>query len=312
MKKIMALFIGALFFLTSISAFSVIGIKVYSNCETKIIASDEYQFKFGCIVEEFDNAEYILGSPPANSWDWRDHGIMTSVKNQGKCGSCVAFAMVGALEAVYKWKKDEYLNLAEAHLFFCGGGECDDGWSISEAVIQVEIDGVCDESCFPYTDHDQGCNPCNDWEDRVKKAKWEYVDGTGIFGRSSMKNALVTYGPLATYFVVYDDFLNFWYSPGDTVYRRTSNTDIAGHAVVLVGYDDAQQCWICKNSWGYSDGNGDGYFKIGYGQAGIANYGAYIKEVGNKKKSINAPSFYHSMENIFAQFPILQKILLKL
>ena len=36
----------------------------------------------------------------------------------------------------------------------------------------------------------------------------------------------------------------------------------------MIGYDDTQNCWICKNSWGTGWGE-DGYFKIAYGQCGM-------------------------------------------
>ena len=40
------------------------------------------------------------------------------------------------------------------------------------------------------------------------------------------------------------------------------------HCILIVGYDDAEKAWICKNSWGTGWGD-KGYFRIGYGECGI-------------------------------------------
>jgi C1A family cysteine protease len=61
-----------------------------------------------------------------------------------------------------------------------------------------------------------------------------------------MKEWLASSGSLVGCFVVYEDF--FWYGGG--IYHHEYGDVTAGHCVEIVGYNDADGCWICKNSWG--------------------------------------------------------------
>lgn len=230
-----------------------------------------FLYGLGCIPEELGNSTANLSinfvAPP--SWDWRSKGIMTSVKNQGACGACVAFATVGAFEAIIKWKTGLTTDLSEAHLFFCSGGTCDTGMYVSTALNYLETYGTPDEDCFPYDGAyygtDLSCSDtCDDWQQRAYKIDdWDWVSGA-----TNIKNALVNYGPLIVTYAVYTDFDDYWADPSawpDQVYYHYYGTLRGYHAVVLVGYDDAGGYWICKNSWGTSGGI-NGYFKIKYGE----------------------------------------------
>ena len=241
-----------------------------------VLFSQDYKINengrgLGCLPENRDENKVVkltLAGVPS-SYDWRDYGVMTSVKNQGGCGSCVAFGTIGAFEAVIQVDGGPSTDLSEAHLFFCGGGNCTDGWYISTALNYLVNYGTPDESCFPYQDHDMSCsNTCSDWQVRARKIlTWSLV----AQDITSIKSALVSHGPLVARFDLYTDFYSY---PGG-VYHHTWGSLEGGHCVTIVGYNDSQSCWICKNSWGSSWGE-SGYFRMGYGECGIESYVAYI------------------------------------
>ncbi len=56
------------------------------------------------------------------------------------------------------------------------------------------------------------------------------------------------------------------------------NSQPGGHAILIVGYDDAQGCWICKNSWGTGWGE-SGFFRVKYGNTIRETYDAYLISV---------------------------------
>lgn len=219
-----------------------------------------------------DQAAFGAFSAPT-SVDWRNkdgQNFVTPVKNQGGCGSCVAFGTVAAVESRVKISRGAayVVDLSEAHLFYCiaraQGRTCagnSGGWWPGPAMQAFQDIGVTDEACYPYTAGDQNCTGRgSDWASRVIKT----TGYTKLNNIAAMKEWISTNGPVEACFTVYSDF--FSYHSG--VYRKTSNTVEGGHCVCVVGYDDAAGCWICKNSWGTGFGE-SGFFRIGYGQCGI-------------------------------------------
>ena len=69
---------------------------------------------------------------------------------------------------------------------------------------------------------------------------------------------------------VYNDF----YSYRSGVYSYTTGSYLGAHAVLVVGYDDVNQCFIVKNSWGTGWGEA-GYFMIAYSEVGGTSNFAY-------------------------------------
>ena len=61
--------------------------------------------------------------------------------------------------------------------------------------------------------------------------------------------------------LVYEDFRH--YKSG--IYSRVSGKYLGGHAVLLVGYNDDEEYFMVKNSWG-PDWGEDGYFRIAYSE----------------------------------------------
>jgi C1A family cysteine protease len=200
--------------------------------------------------------------------DWRNHhGInaVTSVKDQGGCGSCVSFACCGAIESMTLINSGSSLDLAEADSHFCSshGATCA-GWWPDECLDQIIARGVCDEGRFLYAtafpNGDIWANPpqCILAADRDKHAV-KIVSRVELPDPATVKNYLTNIGPVAGCFTVYDDF--YHYKTG--VYHHVTGNISGGHCVLIIGYSEKEQCWIGKNSWNSSWGD-NGFFKIAY------------------------------------------------
>jgi PKD repeat protein len=246
-----------------------------------------------------------------SSIDWRGKdGInwMTPIRDQGFCGSCVAFASLGVAESlvgISQGAPNASVDLSEADIFTSGGRNCREaqGWYLDAAAAKLKNDGVADETCFPYQlscswaggrfGCDFSSSRCADWQSRVTKtSSWNYVEQNS----TQIKNYLLQ-GPVLAGIWVYDDF--FLYKTG--AYKFTScisdstgqwTTDKnkctpGGHAVVIVGYNDAGGYWIVRNSWATTWGD-QGYVKIKYGEIGIEDWVIAIQKEGTPSAGVVA------------------------
>ncbi|KAI9208891.1 uncharacterized protein BJ171DRAFT_564756 [Polychytrium aggregatum] len=210
-------------------------------------------------------SEAVLAAVLPTSWDSRSSGWVSSIKNQGQCGSCVAFSSAATVESTFLSQQHLSLDVSEADIFFClaaGQAQCSTGWYPSTAASAISQSGVAMESCFPYggalNGQDQSCKSGCARTGGISEATFSSVD--------QFKQHIMTYGAVFTGFTVYSDFENC--CSNNQVYMQQSNQQLGGHAVSIVGWDDSKQAWLCKNSWTASWGT-NGFFWIGYGQSGI-------------------------------------------
>ncbi|RJK96375.1 C1 family peptidase [Vallicoccus soli] len=195
----------------------------------------------------------------------------TPVKDQGACGSCVAFGTAAAMEVTYRRTglTTEPLDLSEAHLFYCHardeGRTCGTGWYPERALVAARSKGVTTEDKYPYVAGDQdGSGLAPDWQDSLATVTdFEMVTGDPL----AMKRAIVERGAVVACLHVYQDFFSY----GGGVYTHVTGEHAGGHCVLLVGYDDDEGCWLGRNSWGTGWGEG-GYFRIAYGECLIEGY----------------------------------------
>jgi PKD repeat protein len=253
--------------------------------------------KITIVEPEKGKVPILSGGALPESFDWRVNGgnYVTNIKNQG-CNDCWAFASAAALESKVKIVKGNAaypVDLSEQQIKCIGHGTCTD-WNLGGTFDFLVNTGTPYEACFPYVGGTVAGDPecdlarCSCWDKasltKVTSYDFKTLDAgwANTISRDDLKTAIRDKGPVAVHMVVYDDFMDF-YAGG--VYQHTaSSTPRGGHFVAIIGWNDADQAWICKNSWGtgwgedpYGRSGENGYFRMAYAEpAGDFGYNVMI------------------------------------
>ncbi|CAA3010049.1 cysteine protease RD19A-like [Olea europaea subsp. europaea] len=205
-------------------------------------------------------------------FDWREHGAVAPVKNQGSCGSCWSFSTTGALEGANFLATGKLVSLSEQQLVDCDHecdpdepGSCDSGCNgglmNSAFEYTLKAGGLMREEDYPYTGTDRGTCKFDKKKVAAKVGNFSAVS----LDEDQIAANLVKNGPLAV--AINALYMQTYVGGVSCPFICSKRLD---HGVLLVGYGSAgyapirmqeKPYWIIKNSWGENWGE-KGYYKI--------------------------------------------------
>ncbi|EAR99862.1 papain family cysteine protease (macronuclear) [Tetrahymena thermophila SB210] len=203
--------------------------------------------------------------------DWRTKGAVTSVKNQGHCGSCWAFSAAGLMESFNFIKHKNLTDFSEQQLVDCVNSAngyysngCNGGWPESCLDYSSKF-GITTLQSYPYVGVQKKCN-ITGANNGFKPKSWKQIPNTSKDLQNALNNSPVS--------VVVD--ASTWSHYRSGVYNGCDQTKIRlNHAVLAVGYDQFGN-WIVKNSWGTGWGE-QGYIRLSPNNTcGILSYNYQI------------------------------------
>lgn len=203
------------------------------------------------------------------------------VYNQGEIGSCTANAIAAAFE--FDVLKQKLKDFVPSRLFIYYNERSmehttgtDSGAQIRDGVKSVNKLGVCPEAEWPYDDTPAdpntgiwpaGARPAQKpspacYQDALNNQVLNYQRVNRDLAQ--MKGCLAAGYPFVFGFTVYDAFESAKVAKSGVLNLPASGEQVVGgHAVLAVGYDDAAQRFIVRNSWGAKWGQ-KGYFTMPY------------------------------------------------
>lgn len=140
-----------------------LGLTPYTDMTSSEFASSQV----GCITHpllrpERDTKQSIskaFTSPP-KSVDWREMNVISPVQSQGNCGSCYAFAVVGAIESSLAMKTGQLNQYSVQQIVDCsksyGNSGCLGG-AFAYTYTYIMEHGLTTEENYPYEGEFKQC-----------------------------------------------------------------------------------------------------------------------------------------------------------
>ncbi len=192
-----------------------------------------------------------------------------AVYDQGQLGSCTANAIGAAVE--FSQRKQKFLQpFAPSRLFIYyneraleGTLSTDSGAMLRDGVKTVASQGACPEAIWPYIEDKFADRPSPQC---YKAGKLHPAVRYSRLSQSlrDMKSCLAAGYPFVFGFTVYESFESEEVAnTGVAPMPGAAEVALGGPAVLAVGYDDASNRFMIRNSWS-ADWGLRGYFTLPY------------------------------------------------
>lgn len=229
--------------------------------------------KYGWLPDLPDQRDYLYSAPIEllqklpSSIDLRS--TCPPVYDQGQLGSCTANALAAAFQFdEIKEQLSPVFTPSRLFIYYNeraieGTVNSDSGAMIRDGVKSIVKQGVCSEDLWPYTIANFAEQPprnCYQVATQNRAILYKRI----VRDLNQMKACLASGDPFVFGFTVYESFESPTVaSTGHAPMPTSGETVLGGHAVLAVGYDDANQWFIVRNSWGPQWGM-MGYFTLPY------------------------------------------------
>ncbi|XP_058765408.1 ervatamin-B-like [Vicia villosa] len=211
------------------------------------------------IVNNDDVGDLTCSDPPPSK-DWRSEKAVTSVKNQGTCGSCASFSTVGAIEGIVAIVTKKLLDLSAQELVDCVGNGCHGIYTHEAFQWVLNHGGVALESKYPYTAVEGSCKAS-----QIPNSASSKIDSFYHVDKSE-KALLCAVAKQPISVCIYAATQEFQHYYNGILQGRDCPVDstVMNHCMLIVGYasHEGQYYWIVKNSYGTKWGGMGGYMFI--------------------------------------------------